>query len=222
MSELELPRAMSVSTILNKKRNLLPFTGEWYDSIGKPELRGSWFVWGNSGHGKTSFIMRLCKYLTKFERVMYNSLEEGDSETLKLALIDHEMHEVHDRITFLNQEPIEFLKIRLRRHKSPRIVVIDSWQYANLSVMQYKALCQEFPNVLFIINSHAEGKEPEGKTAKRVRYDANVKIRVEGYVAFFKSRYKRSISSPFIIWPEGAMDYYGELPTPNEVKNYIK
>lgn len=210
MSKEQLSRAMSIDNIYKKKRDLLEFTGEWYDAIGKPELSGSWFIWGNSGHGKTGFLMKLCKYLTKFERVLYNSLEEGNSESLKLALQDAQMEEVADSILFLDKEPINILSIRLRRHKAPRIVVIDSFQYADMSVKQYKALCSEFNRTLFIINSHAEGKEPEGKPAKKIRYDASVKIRVEGYVAFCKSRYKRGISIPIVSWREGAEMYYGD------------
>jgi hypothetical protein len=206
-----MSRALSVNQIYNTKRNLLEFTGQWLDAIGRPEVRGSWIIWAGSGHGKTTFIMQLCKYLTSFGRVLYNTLEEGNSESLKLVLKDVKMEEVSDKITFLDQEPMDELSERLRRHKAPRIVVIDSWQYADMTLKQYKAMIKEFNNTLFIIISHAEGKEPEGKVAKKIRYDAMVKIHVEGYKAFCKSRYLRGIGPPIIIWQEGAELYHGKI-----------
>jgi hypothetical protein len=54
--------------------------------------------------------------------------------------------------------------------------------------------------------SHAEGKEPKGNVAKSVRYDAFVKIWVEGYKAFPQSRFGGG--NEFVIWPAGAQKYW--------------
>ena len=56
--------------------------------------KGVWFIWGSSGNGKTSFVMQLCKQLTRFGRVAYNSLEEGDDVTMQNALIRFGMKSV--------------------------------------------------------------------------------------------------------------------------------
>ena len=202
---------MSVYTLYNKKRNLLPLKGKWRDAFGTPELRGSWFIWGESASGKTTLILEICKMLTPFSRVLYNSLEEGDSESFKLSLQKVKMEEVGTQFLFLDKEPIATLMIRLRRHKAPKVVVIDSIQYAQMSVKQYHDMLKEFPDTLFIINSHAEGKQPEGKVAKKIRYDAMIKIYVVGYVAFCKSRYLKEKSVPIVIWPEEAEKYHGPL-----------
>ena len=69
--------AKGVRELLSMKFDTLPFEGEWYDAFGTPESRGVWIVWGKSGSGKTSFVMKLCKELCKYGRVVYNSLEEG-------------------------------------------------------------------------------------------------------------------------------------------------
>lgn len=206
-----MPRAMSVYTLYNKKRNLLPLKGVWLDAFGRPELRGTWFIWGGSSAGKTTLILMICKMLTDFERVLYNSLEEGDSESLRLSLQNIQMEEIGRKMLFLDKEPMHMLFTRLRRHKAPKIVVIDSIQYAEMGVKQYHAMLKEFPTTLFIINSHAEGKEPEGKVAKKIRYDAMIKIHVQGYVAFCKSRYLRGKSIPIIIWAEEAEKFHGPL-----------
>lgn len=71
----------------------------------------------------------------------------------------------------------------------------------------YIALKKEFPNKLFIYISHADGKEPDGKLAKQIRYDSNVKIYVDGYIASCNSRYGGG--EPYTIWEEGAARVWG-------------
>lgn len=206
-----MARALSVTALFSKKMQLLQFDGEFYDLIGCPELTGAWLIWAPSGSGKTNFVLRLCKYLTRFGRVAYDTLEEGASQSFKLALQRAEMQKVKSRFIILDKEPLEELKQRLRKRKAPQIVVIDSWQYAQATYQQYVELKDEFRNTLFIIISHADGKLPEGRTAKRIHYDCPVKIRVEGYVAFSTSRYASGPTKPFIIWEDGAKAYHGTI-----------
>ncbi|MEE0983311.1 MAG: hypothetical protein U0L38_04600, partial [Bacteroidales bacterium] len=69
----------------------------------------------------------------------------------------------------------------------------------------YKALREEFKGKLFVFISHAtEQKEPMGTTAVKVRYDAGVKIMVDGFIATGNSRYGGG--KPMIIWEKGVMD----------------
>lgn len=202
-------RAVSVDEIYKKKFIEMPFDGAWKDFIGVPERSGVWFVWGNSGNGKTSFMLQLGKYLTTFGRVAYDTLEEGARKSMQMAIKRANMLEVSRRFIILNREPINELKERLRKRKSPDIIIIDSYQYTGLTKREYIELKEEFSNKLFIFVSHADGKQPEGRSAKFVRYDADVKIRIEGYKAFPVSRYGGG--EPFIIWQEGADNYYAEL-----------
>lgn len=206
-----MARALSVTALLQKKMQLLEFDGSWYDLIGNPQLTGSWLIWAESGSGKTTFVLMLCKYLTNFGRVAYNSLEEGASESFKVALKRVKMADVKGKLIVLDQEPIEELKERLRKRKAPQIVVIDSIQYAQMSYKEYTELKREFKDTLFLMISHADGKQPEGRIARKIRYDAMVKIRVEGYVAFATSRFKVGKPKPYVIWEDGAKDYHGTL-----------
>ncbi|MCG9911875.1 MAG: AAA family ATPase [Flavobacteriales bacterium] len=206
MSRSENKRALSVSSVLTTKRKLLEFDGRFLEAIGNPEVRGSWIIYGVSGSGKTSFCMQLAKYLTNFGRVAYNSLEEGNSQSIRMAFERVKMHEVGGKLILLDGEPIEELKQRLRRQRAPRFVFIDSIQYSGLSYDQYRELINEFKNTLFILISHAERKQPSGAVAKSIKFDAFVKIRVEGYIAYPMSRYGGG--SPYIVWDQKAHDYY--------------
>jgi hypothetical protein len=203
-----MARAISVTELYNKRRNVMQFTGKWRESFGDPERIGSWIIWGNSFNGKTSCAVMLSKYLTKFGKVLYNSLEEGGSESMKTAFMNYQMHEVKHRITLLDQEPIDELIVRLEKHKSANIVVTDSVQYSDLSYPAYKELRARFPRKLFVWVSHADGKHPEGRVARKIRYDSFVKIWVEGYRADVLSRYGGG--KPLIIYPDGAAQYWGD------------
>lgn len=200
--------AKSVRDVLTRKYKTLPFAGEFLDAIGTPELKGSWIVWGNSGNGKTRFTLQLAKYLTNFAKVAYNSLEEGMSLSFKNALVDVGMMDCSRRFMLLDKENIADLRVRLSRQKSPDIIIIDSLQYTFLTVKEYKSLVDDFPTKLFIFISHAEGKNPEGRLAKKVKYDAFVKIWIEGFAAKAQSRYGGG--ETYVIWSEGYERYWGE------------
>jgi predicted AAA+ superfamily ATPase len=212
-----MQRAWSVNNILNKKRKLLPFDGSFYDLIGNPELKGSWIIYGDSGHGKTSFTMQLLKYLSEYEQALYLSLEEGDGESFKLALEMYDMASVSKNFKIATDSLAE-LKERLRKPKSPKVIIIDSVQYFDVRFAQIKELTEENPDKVFVFISHVDvtGKKPEGMVARKIKYHSPVKIFIQGYVAFSLSRYKREATKPFVIWQEGAKNFHGlNLENPN-------
>lgn len=202
-----MKRAISISELYTTNFKVLDFQGAWEESIGQPELAGSWLIWGKSGNGKTRFTLQLCKYLTQFGKVAYNSLEEGASLSMRKAFVETGMEEVKRRIVLLDQESISDLIVRLKKRKSPDIIAIDSVQYTGMNYDAYRQLRDLFPKKLFILISHAEGKEPAGRVAKSIRFDAFVKIWVEGYKAFPTSRFGGG--KPYTVWEKGANKYWG-------------
>ena len=201
--------AKGVRELLSMKFDTLPFEGEWYDAFGTPERRGVWMVWGNTGNGKTSFVMQLCKELCRFGRVAYDSLEEGACLTMQNTLKRFNMLEVNRRFLLLDAEPLEQLSLRMKRQKSPDFVVIDSFQYTRISYGQYIEFKEAHRNKLIIFISHASGKNPEGRPAKKAAYDASLKIYVEGYRAFSKGRFIGP-KGYYDVWPEEAARFRGE------------
>ena len=201
-------RAMSVTDMLRMKKETYPFDGVWAEAFGEPEKNGVWFIWGRSGSGKTSFTMKLCKELAKFGKVAYDSLEEGFSLTMKNALVKAGMQDVARRFVLLC-EGMEELDTRLSRRKSPDIVVIDSFQYTQMSFKDYQDFKDRHRDKLLIFISQADGNKPAGRTAVSVMYDATLKIWVEGYRAISKGRYFGS-KGYYTIWEERAKAYWGE------------
>lgn len=212
-----MSRAISNKNVLAAQFETAEFTGAYLASFGRPELRGAWIIWGGSGSGKTTFTLMLCKYLAGFRRVAYNSLEQGLSLSLQKAWERVNMAEAGSNIILLNKEELPELRARLLKRKSPEIIVIDSVQYlTKFYVQQFNELKAEFPDKLFVFISQADkaGKDPAGSVAKHIRYDADIKIKVEGYKAFVTTRYedrdKGEGGADFIIWEQGAAEYWAE------------
>lgn len=206
-------RAISNKNVLAAKFEVADFDGEFLASFGRPELRGAWIIYGGSGSGKTTFVMQVCKYLTRFRRVAYNSLEQGLSLSLQKAWERVGMQEVGNKIILLNKEQLKDLRVRLLKKQSPDVIVIDSVHYLRrFNMDQYQNLRDEFPNKLFIFVSHEKGGMPKGMMAQNIRYDSEIKIRVEGYKAFVTTRYEVAErgegGADFIIWEQGAQDYW--------------
>ncbi|MDO6808118.1 hypothetical protein Q4603_05845 [Zobellia galactanivorans] len=203
----KLKRLKSPNDIYTKSREILPFQGEWAKHIGMPEIRGSWFVFGHSGNGKTSYLTQMAAMLTKFGRVWYLGAEEGDSESFKQAMRRAGLRENFN----LCEDEFDDLLLRLEGRNTPDYLFFDSVQAVGMSKDMYQALLDicDKKNCQLILISHAEGKKPEGRPAKFMHYMSFVKIWVEGFKAFPLSRYGGT--EPFVIFPERAAEYWGDV-----------
>ncbi|MCQ2327025.1 MAG: DNA repair protein RadA [Bacteroidales bacterium] len=184
---------------------VMPMEGAWQRFMGRPEERGCWLVWGRSFSGKTRLVLALAKYIAEIGyKVAYLSLEEGNSVSMRKAFREACMESVNERLTLWVEMDVEDMKAELRKQRSPQVVVIDSLQYLGINYQGYKELKREFENKLFIFISHAnEKKEPMGATAVRIRYDAMVKILVDGFRAKAFSRYGGG--EVMTVWEYGAL-----------------
>lgn len=192
----------------------IPLTGALAALIGTPECRGSWFFWGESGNGKTTLIMQICKVLAHLGyKVDYNSLEEEDRGSMTDLLAECKMEDCpNGKFILLTGWTYEELIARLKQPRSARVIVIDSVQYFNINKTLYKALVAMFPTKLFIFNSHAEGRKPVGAIGRDIKFDADVKFWVEGFRAFSRSRMSRGkVTQYYTIWADGAADYWDKI-----------
>lgn len=200
-----MKRALTITDIRNYKTKTYLLDGGLDLALGEVELTGSWIVWGGSANGKTRFALQLAKALAKQVRVAYDSLEEGMSLSMQHAIEEVGFADVKRNFILLDGEGIDELKERLRKQRSPKVVIIDSLQYTGLTYNEYKRLRDEFRQKLFIFISHADGHNPKGAVADSVKYDAFVKIFVEGYRAYPQSRFGGG--EEYVIWEEGAKLY---------------
>lgn len=204
-----MARALTVREVLSKKRHVFPFEGKWAEAFGQPERTGVWFIWGDSGNGKTSFVLQLIAELCRWDRVAFDSMEEGTSLSMRDKLVRHGLLNVGNRLHLLDTEPMHDLSNRLARRKSYNVVVVDSFQYTQMSYGEYLRFKENHKDKLIIFLSHADGSRPRGSAAVKVMYDATLKIWVEGYKAFSKGRFIGS-TGQYTIWEEGAARYWGD------------
>ena len=203
-----MAKAISNKNVLDARFEVADFSGRWLESFGRPELRGAWIIYGESGSGKTHFALQLLKYLSGFvDRAAYDTLEQGLSLSFQNAWKDAAMQEAGRRVIVLAKEPVEELSERLRKRKSPDVVVIDSiTALVGFTRATFLGLINEFPEKLFIFIAHEENNKPYPAVAQHVRKLSEVKIRVEGYKAFISSRFGGG--EDFVIWEQGANEYW--------------
>lgn len=212
----KLKRAYSPSEIEGLKKKRLEFTGEWERVFGHPEMQGVWFVWGASGNGKTSFVMQLCKELARFGKVVYDSLEEGVSQSMVNTIKRHGMTDVNRRFVILDGEKIESLEERMKRPRSAQFWIIDSFQYTGFNASQYLDFVERHPKKLIVFVSQADGNKPKGRTAEGAMYDASQKIHIKGFRAYNNGR-SGEVGDYYTIYAGGARKYWGGQG--DEIKN---
>lgn len=214
-------RALTVKDMIAMKTKKLSFEGAWYNAFGKPDATGTWFIYGNSSNGKTSLTLRLAKYLSELNlKVAYLTLEEHGTTSFQDAIIREKLLETREgKILFPLPESYKAFVERVEKAKSPDVYIIDTIQRfkGQLDTEEYYDLVKRNPNKLFIILSHVEGKEPDGKLAIEIMRDARLKIFVEGQIAFSKGR-SIGPKGAYVIWKEGAVRIHGEEVVNNLLK----
>ena len=149
-----MAKAISNKNVAEAKFNPAPFEGAFKAALGRPELKGSWLIFGNSGVGKTTFALQLAKYLTNFvDKVAFDSLEQGLSLSLQKTWNRVGMEAVGAKVILLDKEGIPELRARLAKRKSPNVVIIDSVMcLIGLRMSDYQKLVNDYPNKLFVFS----------------------------------------------------------------------
>lgn len=208
-------RAYSPKEVLAKTYDTLPWDGEWAAAFGQPTVNETWLVHGPSAHGKSSFVMQLARKLTEYGTVLYMSFEEGVSQSFQKRLERFKMNEVQGRFRIATSDSIAELTERLKCKKSPKFIIIDSFQEAiSESDWSYEAtaeLIKRFKRKSFIFISQEYKGQPMGKPAQRLKYKAGVKVRVSGYKAYCQGRFIPEPGVYYTVWSEGILKTTNDL-----------
>lgn len=203
-----MEKALSVRQVLRISHPTITMSGAWGQCVGTIDRHGSVFFWGNSGNGKSTAVLSFCKHLCCYGKVLYLPLEEGFSLSFQNSVRRIGLEDCGLGFQILGKATLEELDRRLSKPKSPEFIAIDSLQYLGITYRQYQAFKAKHRNKLLIFISHADGKQPAGRVARSVMYDADLKIWVEGYKAFSKGRFIGETGEA-VIWQKGAEDYWG-------------
>ena len=213
-------RAYNPREVSQKKYEVIKWDGQWRESFGRPAMNETWFISGASAQGKSSFVMQLAKKLCEYGKTLYVSAEEGIRQSFQRRLEMFEMNSVGRKLSIIEDPDINLLKERLSKPKSPRFVIIDSFQMANWTYQDAMELIEKFNKKSFIFISQEYKSRPMGADAVRLRYAAGVKIRVSGFMALCSGREKETAGGGgFVVWDEGAIRYGNKIAV--EKKNDI-
>lgn len=201
-------RTLSARQVLSVRNASITLGGEWGRCVGTMNRHGVVFFWGQSGNGKTTAVVSFSRELTRWGRVLYLPLEEGLGLSFQNTLVRTGAVDCGRRFQVLEKCTLEELDGRLSRPKSPEFVVVDSFQYMRVGYREYLTFKERHPDKLLVFVSHADGRQPAGRAARSVMYDADLKIWVEGYKAFSKGRFIGP-DAEAVIWAKGADEYWG-------------
>ena len=217
-------RAYNPREVSQKKYEVIKWNGQWRESFGRPAMNETWFISGASAQGKSSFVMQLAKKLCEYGKTLYVSAEEGIRQSFQRRLKMFEMNSVGRKLSIIEDPDINLLKERLSKPKSPRFIIIDSFQMANWTYQDAMELIEKFNKKSFIFISQEYKSRPMGADAVRLRYAAGVKIRVSGFMALCSGREKETAGGGgFVVWDEGAIRYGNKIAVEkkNEIDNKI-
>lgn len=217
-------RAYNPREVSQKKYEVIKWNGQWRESFGRPAMNETWFISGASAQGKSSFVMQLAKKLCEYGKTLYVSAEEGIRQSFQRRLEMFEMNSVGRKLSIIEDPDINLLKERLSKPKSPRFIIIDSFQMANWTYQDAMELIDTFNKKSFIFISQEYKSRPMGADAVRLRYAAGVKIRVSGFMALCSGREKETAGGGgFVVWDEGAIRYGNKIAVEkkNDIDNEI-
>jgi hypothetical protein len=210
-------KRLNVVQLSQKKYTLVEgLSEELIDAIGHVEDTFTAIIYGGSGNGKTNFLVRLLKELKPVGDMLYISYEEAHGKTIQDLILRHDLVNQLPNLRFSDGETFEELLTMLRKKKSPKVIVLDSWQFSGLTLANYLQLKKEFvfgktpgKRKIFLIISHVQGSQPDGKTAIEIKRDANIKIHVKNFIAIVEtSRY--GSRKNMVIWEQGAKHNWGK------------
>lgn len=200
----KLKKALTVANIQNQKIEYLQLEGEWYEALGTPQNRGLWFVYGDSGSGKSTYLMKLSKQLAVTMKVTYNLLEEetDDSDYIKRTVLCS-MNDVSSNFHTVSYT-LDELDAYLEKSNRPGAVVIDSIIYATKDWDKWFAFKKKWAHkLILIVSGHAKGKNPRTDFEDKVKFDAKMKIFISGYLAVCQGRTIGPNGGTYIIYKEG-------------------
>lgn len=210
-----MKRTLSANQVLQVRNETLQLSGGWHDCFGQIDRTGIVFISGPSTGGKSSAALCFAKELARFGRVLYLSNEEGFRSSFQDRLRRLAAADCGSGIQFLRHETISELIERLGKRRSAEFVVIDSIQDTKITRKEYDKIRRLASQKLFIFISRVEGRLPMGRLARDIKFDADLKVWVEGGRVISEGRYIGP-TGMYDVLEEKAREYWGPAAAKQE------
>ena len=155
----------NIKTIREKKFHRLELISEYAELMGIPEKKFIGIFYGESGSGKSVYVLRFANYFAKnFGKVLYNSHEEKVNQTIQDRIFNFNVDA--QRLWVANGIPFERMCEYIEKNYY-RLIIIDSVKYMNFTIDQLKELRERFAkrllSIIMIDFGEAKGKPASGK-----------------------------------------------------------
>jgi hypothetical protein len=176
-----IPGVQTAQQVANQHFDLLPFSGQWANLIGKPAKNFSMMLHGEPGSGKTTFMMKFVKYLASMGSVLYVSSEEFNSATLTQKVREN-LNPMPQNLHFA----ADLTQVNVGNYS---FVILDSINDLGLNLESFKNLKAQNPETAFVlILQHT--KSGQFKGGKEWEHEAEIAGQVaNGIITIYKNRY---------------------------------
>ena len=148
---MTVKKAYCIADIERMNFKIVQLKGEWQRHLGEMERSGSVLIFGDSGHGKTTYALMKSKAICNSEKVLYNTAEEGIRASWQRSIRLNNMTSVKGKFKYVKESYDELFE-RLKMKRQAKVVIIDSVQYffRGKKVKDYFNLIETFNDTLFI------------------------------------------------------------------------
>lgn len=185
-----MSRSFGINELINSNFKERPMSEAWRKHIGNLERNATIMIIGPAKNGKTDYAFKFIKDLALHgAQVFYNTSEEGKSSTIKETAIRNNMQLVSGKVMFGNRLTFDQLFAKMKKPRSGNVLVIDSWDYMNLTAEQFKTIRETLKHKMIILLCWADGKRPDNSEAKKIEHMADAIVTVKNWVAYPVSRF---------------------------------
>ena len=179
-------RVISLSELKAQEFDVYNFSNGFEEIIGNPSKNFSMVVYGESGQGKSTWVIDFANYLAEQHgRVLYNSSEEKISASLKRKLLKYDS----DNFAISECQTYKALKQAIRGN-SFKFVVIDSINDMDIKPNQLTELRELNADKAFIYIMQAT-KQGNYKGSTQFVHDVDILIKLDNYQPIVeKTRYR--------------------------------
>lgn len=194
----EVKKSVSNHQFKSMKFKTLELPEHWRDTFGDMEVGFSMSIWGKTGEGKTTLMLRFLKDLSQLGKVYYNSHEQGMVGSLQKQASTQGIFDLTgNEWIWGDRDTLADMRVKLKTNRA-KFVVIDSRDSLKLTKHDFLDLKNEFPKKSFIVICWCSGDKANGKEGQGIAYMSDVKVYIKDHQTNVRSRY--GITKPYKIF----------------------
>lgn len=171
---------MSAADMMDMSFDTIDFTGDWKKLFGQPSPNFDMLVHGEPGAGKSTFLLKMSKYLAQtFGKVLYVSSEEFGAASLTQRL--QELEIVSERLFFASDlsKPLDDYDF----------VIIDSVNDLGVTLSEFQKMRETYPLTAFVVVlQHTKSGDYRGGKDWEHEVEIGAEV-IDGVIYVYRNRY---------------------------------